>query len=126
MRSRAEPADLAAERRELLGAGAQVVDVDVPEVDPVGLLGVDESEAVPVGQQLLAEVVVGPEEELAERRLQVVEVGDDAGPVEGGERPHVVDVLPGVDLPDQVLGRIGVARVGEVLAGDRDRPQGLA
>ncbi len=115
----AEPPQLGAQRREVLGPGAQVIEVDVPEVDPVGLLLADEAEAVPVGEQLLAEVVVGPEEELAERRLLVVDVGDDPGPVERGERAHVIDVLTRVDLPDQILGRIGVARIGQVFTGGR-------
>ena len=57
----AEPADLAAERREVLGPHAQVVDVDVPDVDPVGLLDAEEPEAVEVGEDLLPEVVVRAE-----------------------------------------------------------------
>ena len=71
-----------------------------------GLLDAEQAEPVEVGEELLAEVVVGPEDELAERRLEVVGVGDEPGPVEDRDRAQAEDVLPGVDPPGQVLGRV--------------------
>ena len=59
---------------KLLGSRAQVVDVDVPEVDQLGPALSEEPEPVEVGLQLLAEVVVGVEADHAQRRLDVVEV----------------------------------------------------
>ena len=56
-------------------------------------------------QELLAEVVVRAEHELAERRLEVVGGGLELRPVEERDRAHPEDVLPGVDLPGQVVGR---------------------
>ena len=55
----AEPADLGPERGELSVRIAQVVDVDVPVVDPVGPPDAEELEPVEVGQDLLPEIVVG-------------------------------------------------------------------
>ena len=65
IRSGAVPADLAAQRDALaeilLVAGAEVVDVEVPDVDLRRVPLVDQVEDVVVGPELLAEEVVGRE-----------------------------------------------------------------
>ncbi len=51
------------------------------------------------------EVSVVAERELAERRLQVINVGGNARPVQGRERAHQIEVLTGVEVPDNLLVR---------------------
>ena len=72
-----------------------------------GRLDAEELEAVPVGEHLLAEVVVASGRRSAaaaargRRRRRRPAASRRPGPA------HAEDVLPGVDLPDQVLGRVG-------------------
>ena len=67
----------------------------------------NQPEAVEVDLQLLAEVIVGGEADHAQRRLEIVEVGVDARPVEDRKRPAAINVLPGVDVPDDLFRRRG-------------------
>ena len=39
-------------------------------------------------------------------------------PVECGDRPQVIEILSGIEFPDEILGRIRVAGVAEYLARD--------
>ena len=83
----AVPAHLAAERREVLGPRAQVVEVDVPHVDPLGPAHVQQPEPVPVGEQLLAEVIVGAEADHPQAEAAGRQVPADARPVEERHGP---------------------------------------
>ena len=111
----AEPAHLAAQRGEVLGPRAEVIEVEVPVVDPVGPTQAEDLESVPVGEDLLAEVVVGAECDLPQRRLEVVGLAGQPRPVEDGKPAHPEDVLPRVVPPDQVHRGVGIVRVAEHL-----------
>ena len=67
----AEVADLRPQRDPLAGglvSGAQIVDVEVPDVDFRWVADVEQIEEVEVGSELLAEVIVGGERDALERR----------------------------------------------------------